>query len=205
MRIFNYNPAVTDLDKYYNQIENSKEISGILINVEINKDATVDVYMPYSGMKIPVQEFLEKFKPSKKIIIFNTFLKDQELSVKSSLQVANYNNEFISKIEAILEGYPNKFYILTTNTSILYFLKIKALPYKIGTLVTSQDLGFIDVDFYVFNEYFANTKFIESLLKNKKEVMIIPDTTDFIKELPNNIKKELDYIVQSMSFDVNSE
>ena len=204
MRIFNYDPAITNLDEYYKKIENAKEISGILINVEINKDATVNVYMPESRVSFPVEIFLDKFRPSKKIIIFNTLLKDEELSVKTSLQIANYNSDFISKIEAILEGYPNKFYILSTNTSVLYFLKIKNLPYKIGTLVSSKDLGFVDVDFYVFNESFAELGFIESLLKENKDVMLIPDSSDFIKTLPSNIRNKLDYIVNAMTFNTNS-
>ena len=203
MRIFNYDPSVTDLNEYYKKIENAKEISGILINVEINKDATVDVYMPESRASFPVEVFLNIFKPSKKIIIFNTLLKDEELSVKTSLQIANYNDEFISKIESILEEYPNKFYILSTNTSVLYFLKIKNLPYKIGTLISGKDLGFVDVDFYVFNESFAELGFITSLLNDNKDVMLIPDKSDFIKTLPQNIKNKLDYIVDSTTFNTN--
>ncbi|MBO7391792.1 MAG: hypothetical protein J6U77_04750, partial [Verrucomicrobia bacterium] len=47
---------------------------------------------------------------------------------------------------------------------------------------------------------FAEIGFIESLLKDNKDVMLIPDSSDFIKTLPLNIRNKLDYIVNAMTF-----
>lgn len=197
MRIFNYNPSIMNLDNYYNIIENNKEIEGIFINVELDKKFDLQVFLPNTNKTIPFDEFLQKFKQSKKIIIINMILAYTLLTDQTSQEIASYNDIFVKKILLTLSKYQNKFYIASISTSTLYFLKLNPIPYPIGTIITRADLGFIDVDFYVFSQYFINIDFISNLISRNKTVMIFPNDSELYKELPNDIKDKVDYIIET--------
>lgn len=199
MRIFNYNPAIMDLNNYYQSIESNNTVKGVFINVVLNESFDLEVFFPDINVHMPLTEFLNQFKNSKKLIIMNMLLVYQLVTDKTSLEISNYNNVFVQKLIQVISKYPNEFYLCSISTSILYFLKINPLPYKIGTIITRADLGFIDVDFYVFSEYFINIEFINSLLDRNKEVMVFPDNSDLINNLPDDIKNRIDYIIQTPS------
>ncbi|MDD6879479.1 MAG: hypothetical protein PUD59_04560 [bacterium] len=197
MRFFNYNPTIMNLDDYYNQIENNPNINGVFINVELDKNFDLQVFLPNIYSTIPLEEFLDKFKTSKKQIIINMILAYTLLTDQTSEQIASYNNVFVKKILQLISRYPNKFYLSSISTSTLYFLKLNPIPYPIGTIITRSDLGFIDVDFYVFSQYFINIDFIGGLLSRGKTVMIFPNDSELYKDLPDNIKNNVDYIIET--------
>lgn len=195
MRIFDYNPGILDLDRYYNDIENDERVNGIFINVLLDTNLDLKVYLPDTNTYLDFKDFLDKFRNSKKIIILNLLLGYQLLNDKTAFDIANFNRIFVEQVTNLIGNYQNTFYIATISTSTLYFLKLRPLQYKIGTIITRADLGFIDVDFYIFSEYFINIEFINTLLARNKMVMIFPDTSNNTLNLPDNIKNNIDYIV----------
>lgn len=197
MRIFNYNPGILNLNKYYQDIESADQVDGIFVNILLDNNLDLQVFLPDLNQKINLVEFLDMFRTSKKTIILNLLLGYELLSDQNALSITNYNNIFVQKIVQLLNNYNNNFYLCSINTPTLYFLKINPLPYKIGTIITRADLGFIDVDFYIFSEYFINIEFITSLISRNKEIMIFPDASGIIRDLPNNIKSTVDYIIQN--------
>lgn len=196
MKIFNYDPQIQNLDQYADNIKNSPNISGIFINVIFNTEFDLNVYLPDINTFIPLEEFLNKFRDSDKTIIINMLLAYQLVSDQNSLEIANYNRNFVDQTTKLISKYPNVFYLASINTSTLFFLRSQPHLYKIGTVVTRADLGFIDVDFYVFSEYFINVEYLETLLNMKKEIFVFPDSSDLVAQLPDNIKNRLNYIVQ---------
>lgn len=202
MQIFNYNPAILDLDSYFNSIMEAPQIDGIFINVILNVEFDLKVYLPDINSSIDFNEFLDKFKNSNKIIIINMLLGYQLLTDASALDIANFNRVFVDKVYQTIGKYPNTFYLSAISTSTLYFLRQKPKIYKIGTIITRADLGFVDVDFYIFSQYFINVDFMNELLKRNKQIMAFTSTTNYISQLPENIRNQLSYIIQTPSSQV---
>jgi len=195
MKIFNYNPGILDLNKYYTDIINAPQVDGIFANIILDGNLELNLFLPDFNRRIPLTEFLDTFRNYNKPIILNMLLGYQLLTDQTSLTIAQYNSVFVQKTVQLLGRYPNTFQLCAISTSTLYFLKQNPLPYKVGTIITRADLGFVDVDFYIFSEYFINVEFISSLLIRNKEVMIFPDATDVYNQLPENIRNQLTYIV----------
>lgn len=196
MKYYNYNPQVRNIKNYYQEIENDKNIDGIFVNLVLNREFELLIYMPGINTRIPIYDFLETFKNTKKTIVINMLLEYQLLNDKTSNDIADYNKIFVEKVLRTLEKYNNNFYLCTISTATLYFLKINPIPYKIGTILTKADLGFIDVDFYIFSEYFINISFINELIKNGKTIMIFPNQNKKL-ELPQETNKDIIYILES--------
>jgi len=197
MRIFNYNPQIQNLDQYILSIKNTPEVSGVFINVILDTNFRLNLYIPDTNQFIPLEEFLEKFKDSNKIVIMNMLLAYQLVTDQTAFEIANFNRGFVEQLKNLIGRYPNTFYLSSINTSTLFFLNTESNPYKVGTVVTRADLTFIDVDFYIFSEYFINIDYISSLLNNNKEVMIFPDSSNLVSQLPPDLRNKLDYIVQT--------
>ena len=133
--------------------------------------------------------------------MLNILLSYQLLNDQTAKNIANFNNIFIQKLLALLNRYPNTFYIASISTSTTFFLKSNPNPYKVGTIVTRADFGFVDVDFYVFSEYFINIEFINELLGRNKEIFIFPDSSSLINQLPQDMKNKLNYIITTPPID----
>ena len=197
MKIFNYNPQIQNLDNYILSIQNAKEVSGVFINVILDTNFKLNLYIPNTNEFIPLEEFLEKFKNTNKTVIINMLLAYQLVTDQTSFEIANFNRTFVKQIKNLISNYPNTFYLSSINTSTLFFLNTKPNPYKVGTIITRADLTFIDVDFYVFSEYFININYINSLLNQKKEIFIFPDNSNLASQLPSEIRSQLNYIIQT--------
>ena len=197
MKIFNYNPQIQNLDQYILSIQNSPEVSGIFINVILDTDFKLNLYIPNTNQFIPLEEFLEKFKNTNKIVIMNMLLAYQLVTDQTAFEIANFNRNFVNQLQNLISKYPNTFYLSSINTSTLFFLNTESNPYKVGTVVTRADLTFIDVDFYIFSEYFINIEFINSLLNQNKEIFVFPDNSNLISQLPPDMRNKLNYIVQT--------
>ena len=204
MRIFNYNPGFLDLDRYYQSIMNSNTIDGVFFNVLLDPDFNLKVFLPDLNQRIDLNIVLDKFRTSKKVIMLNILLSYQLLNDQTAKNIANFNNIFIQKLLALLNKYPNTFYITSISTSTTFFLKSNPNPYKIGTIVTRADFGFVDVDFYAFSEYFINIEFINELLGRNKEIFIFPDSSGLINQLPQDIKYKLNYIITTPPIDISN-
>ena len=197
MKIFNYNPQIQNLDNYILSIQNAKEVSGVFINVILDTNFKLNLYIPNTNEFIPLEEFLEKFKNTNKTVIINMLLAYQLVTDQTSFEIANFNRTFVNQLKNLISNYPNTFYLSSINTSTLFFLNTKPNPYKVGTIITRADLTFIDVDFYVFSEYFINIDYINSLLNQKKEIFIFPDNSNLASQLPSEIRSQLNYIIQT--------
>lgn len=197
MRIFNYNPQIQNLDQYILSIQNAPEVSGVFINVILDTEFRLNLYIPDTNQYILLEEFLEKFKSTNKIVIMNMLLAYQLVTDQTAFEIANFNRTFVNSLKNLISRYPNTFYLSSINTSTLFFLNTESNPYKVGTVITRADLGFIDVDFYIFSEYFINIEFINSLLNQNKEVMVFPDSSNLVSQLPQEMRNKLDFIVQT--------
>lgn len=196
MKYYNYNPGILDLNNYYKEIEKDNNIIGIFINLILNEDFELKVYLPSTNTMIDFNLFLDTFKNTSKKIIINILLGYKLINDKNSYDIANYNKVFVEKVIQTLGRYPNNFYLSSISTSTLYFLKLNPIPYKIGTIITRSDLGFIDVDFYIFSNYFINLEFIKSLIELNKMIMVFPNEKEDIN-LPLDIKNKIIYILES--------
>lgn len=201
MRIFNYNPGILDLDRYYESIMNSKTVDGVFFNVLLDTDLNLKVYLPELNERIDLIVVLDKFRNSNKTIMLNILLAYQLLNDQTAQNIANFNNIFVQKLLTLLTRYPNTLYIASISTSTTFFLQQNPSPHKIGTIVTRADLGFVDVDFYVFSEYFINIEFINELLTRNKEVFVFPDSSGLINQLPQDMRNQLNYIITTPPID----
>ena len=197
MKIFNYNPQIQNLDQYILSIQNSPEVSGIFINVVLDTNFRLNLYIPDTNQYIPLEDFLEKFKNTNKIVIMNMLLTYQLVTDQTAFEIANFNRTFVNQLQNLISKYPNTFYLSSINTSTLFFLNTESNPYKVGTVVTRSDLTFIDVDFYIFSEYFINIEFINSLLNQNKEIFVFPDNSNLISQLPPDMRNKINFIVQT--------
>ena len=195
MRIFNYNPAILNLVRYYESIMNSDTVDGIFFNVLLDPDLTLKVYLPDLNQRIDLFVVLDKFRNSNKTIMLNILLAYQLLNDQSAKNIANFNNIFVQKLLALISRYPNTFYLASISTSTTFFLQSNPNLYRKGTIVTRADLGFVDVDFYVFSEYFINIEFIKELLDRGKDIFVFPDSSGLLNQLPPDMRNRLNYII----------
>ena len=204
MRIFNYNPGILDLDRYYESIINSKTVDGVFFNVLLDPDLNLKVYLPELNERIDLTVVLDKFRNSNKTIMLNILLAYQLLNDQTAKNIANFNNIFVQKLIALLSRYPNTFYLASISTSTTFYLQSNPNPYRKGTIVTRADLGFVDVDFYVFSEYFINIEFMRELLDRRKEIFIFPDSSGLINQLPQEMKDRINYIITTPPVDTQN-
>ena len=82
-------------------------------------------------------------------------------------------NNYIEELKKIISRYPNlKMSFHSVSRSLVTILKQKMSEAKIGFIISSNDLTFIDVNYYIILANFLNDAIIGMLIKNNKEVNI---------------------------------
>ena len=95
------------------------------------------------------------------------------LSDENIEYVSKRMNEYVSELKRVIQLYPKvTVHIHSINRNLISILKEKMPTNRIGFAVTGADITFVDVDYYVLLATVQNDLIIDTLLKNKKEVII---------------------------------
>lgn len=95
------------------------------------------------------------------------------LSDENIEYVSKRMNEYVSELKRVIQLYPKvTVHIHSINRNLISILKEKMPTHRIGFAVTGADITFVDVDYYVLLATTQNDLIIDTLLKNKKEVII---------------------------------
>lgn len=95
------------------------------------------------------------------------------LSDENIQEVTDQMNDYIDELQKVIGQYKDLvIHIHSINRSFVTMLKQKLASYPIGFAITGADLTFVDVDYYVLLSSTQNDIIIDTLLKNKKEVIL---------------------------------
>jgi len=96
------------------------------------------------------------------------------LSDENIEYVSKRMNEYVSELKRVIQLYPKvTVHIHSINRNLISILKEKMPTNRIGFAVTGADITFVDVDYYVLLATVQNDLIIDTLLKKKKEVIMI--------------------------------
>ncbi len=181
---------------FFYQALNDNKIDGMFLNVIRTKDeilivvnqsvyANYDIKnLTYEELKeldekvnlsiITLEESLNIIKNTKKKIILNIipqYLFD--FTEQNYEQIINYAILYINQFYTLIKKYPNLNIYISSRVEKTIYLILKIIKdYKIGIIVSDQNLTFVDVDFYVIGIDIYNKQIITELLGLNREVML---------------------------------
>ena len=220
MRIIAFKDNLYNTQDFMKKVASQPFLEGISFNVTTTKDGTIVIFSPISTneslldniQKVTFEEFKNRmFTTLEETLKIATTYKGRILINIMPLltsEITDDNIEYINKItyqyvERIIEiinRYPNlNIYIASSSHRIIYYLVQLRKKFKIGVTLESDNLNYIDVDFYTFNPYMFDFAIMNQQLKQKKEIMVSISTLDelsliigyFSNETPIDIKKNV--------------
>ena len=193
MKIIALKKLIDNADDF---LKNSKALSyldGISIDVTMTKDGYIIPFNYSDNDDIALEtvqnsNFLENeninvitfdqmlniFDSWNKKIIINILPLLTPIINDDNIETINHVSEyFINQIFDTIEKHPNlKIQLASSSRRLLYYIKKRNKNYNIGFLLTTDDLSFEDVDFFIFNVLMFNVQIMEEQISRGKDIFM---------------------------------
>ena len=221
-----------NIQDFFNTVINLDFVDGISLNVGVTKDDKIVIFNLSSGndelvksiysntynelknlemiMLDDVLSYLSKINYKGRVMLNIIPLEHKCITEDETKALMEKIKLFLNNLENILKDKTNlDMFIHSTSRNLVTLLKNKGLKIKIGFAVTTTDLNYIDVEYYVFAYEMINLILIKQEIDLKKEVFLYlgsayeissiydylrgDKATDLAKELYNELNLMGDY------------
>ncbi len=221
-----------NIQEFFNNVVNLEFIDGISLNVGVTKDDKIVIFNLTSGndelvksifsntynqlknlemvMLDDVLSYLNNTNYKGKVMLNIIPLEHKCVTEEETKALMEKINLFLDNLEAMLKGKENlDLFIHSASRNLVTLFKNKGLKAKIGFAVTTTDLNYIDVEYYVFAYEMINLILIKQEVNLNKEVFLYlgsayemssifdylrgSKATDLAKELYNKLNLIGDY------------
>ncbi len=184
-----------NIQDFFNTVINLDFVDGISLNVGVTKDDKIVIFNLSSGndelvksiysntynelknlemiMLDDVLAYLSKINYKGRVMLNIIPLEHKCITEDETKALMEKIKLFLNNLENILKDKTNlDMFIHSTSRNLVTLLKNKGLKTKIGFAVTTTDLNYIDVEYYVFAYEMINLILIKQEIDLKKEVFL---------------------------------
>ena len=184
-----------NIQDFFNTVINLDFVDGISLNVGVTKDDKIVIFNLSSGndelvksiysntynelknlemiMLDDVLSYLSKINYKGRVMLNIIPLEHKCITEDETKALMEKIKLFLNNLENILKDKTNlDMFIHSTSRNLVTLLKNKGLKTKIGFAVTTTDLNYIDVEYYVFAYEMINLILIKQEIDLKKEVFL---------------------------------
>lgn len=187
-------------DEFDQLVLNNPSLSGVSFDITTTKDGTIILFNPTPNNVVSLgsiqntssanlKEFnistldiaLNSLSDYKGKIIINVLpLYYPPINENTVAMINQQNKEYVEAISKVVAKYPYiDLYFCSTNENIVNNMKQILNKFKIGIVLQTGNLNYIDVDFYKISVELMDLRIIQQQLQLKKEVVVfIADCDD---------------------------
>lgn len=184
-----------NIQEFFNKVINLDFVDGISLNIGVTKDDKIVIFNLSSGndelvksiysntynqlknlemvMLDDVLAYLSSTNYKGKVMLNIIPLEHKCITEEETKALMEKIKLFLNNLDSILKGKENlNLFIHSTSRNLITLLKNRGLKIEIGFAVTTTDLNYIDVDYYVFIYEMINLILIKQEIDLKKEVYL---------------------------------
>ena len=186
----NYN-----IQDFFNKVINLDYINGVSLNVCVTKDDKIVVFNLASGndelvksiykntynelknlelvMLEEIIVYLNKINYKNKLMLNLIPIEYKCVTEEESKALYERINKYANNLENIFKDKANlNLYIHSTSRSLINILNKKNINCHLGYAITTTDLNYIDVSYFVFSYEMINLVLIKQELEKKKDIFL---------------------------------
>ncbi len=186
----NYN-----IQDFFNKVINLDYIDGVSLNVCVTKDDEIVVFNLTSGNDelvksiykntynelknlelVKLEEiinYLNQIKYKPKTMLNLIPIEYKCVTEEESKALYNRINKYANNLENIFKNKDNlNLYLHSTSRSLINILNKKKIKCHLGYAITTTDLSYIDVSYFVFSYEMINLVLIKQELEKKKKIFL---------------------------------
>ena len=114
----------------------------------------------------------------------------QSLPIHQAMEEYQRKNEiYIKSVNDIIQKYPSlDIYVASISNKLIYHMKNHMKDRKLGLVVSPENMGYEDLDFYIFTSILYDIKVCLEQSERKKEIMIYVSSSNDLNTIYQSLQ-----------------
>ncbi len=194
---------------FLNRLHSEDYINGAVFNVFMIKDGTIIIFNEVSSNNsnltnlqaktyaqiqaediMTLDDALFYINGIQKKVILNLIPVVQSLPIHQAMEEYQRKNEiYIKSVNDIIQKYPSlDIYVASISNKLIYHMKNHMKDRKLGLVVSPENMGYEDLDFYIFTSILYDIKVCLEQSERKKEIMIYVSSSNDLNTIYQSLQ-----------------